>query len=230
MTSYNRVAIFYAPASKSPLAKFGSEWLGWDVENAFEVNHPNIPNLPAPISNIVATPQKYGFHGTLKAPFNLNSARSLDELRGALHNFGHQTSKFTIGRMKVARLGNFVALIQEDPSDQLQIVASNVVKLFEEFRAPLSEYDIAKRRKANLSPRQDELMLKWGYPYIFDEFKFHLTLTGKLDESDAERTKLVLIEHLSSILSNPMEAVDICLYGEREDGRFEIIERYPLQA
>lgn len=230
MTSYNRVAIFYAPASKSPLAQFGSEWLGWDVENAIDVKHPDIPNLPAPISDMTTTPRKYGFHGTLKAPFKLHATKSLDELRTALRGFSHKTSKFTVGQMMVARLGNFVAIIQASPSTILREFAAMTVEHFEEFRAPLNEKDIAKRRKANLSQRQNELMLRWGYPYVFEEFKFHLTLTGKLEEADAETTKNIIGEHLSDILNKPLEAVDICLYGERKDGRFEIIERFPLQA
>jgi putative phosphonate metabolism protein len=230
MTPYNRVAIFYAPASKSPLAEFGSNWLGWDIEKAIEAKHPEIPKLPTPISDIIATPQKYGFHGTLKAPFRLNTEKSLDELRNALRRFSEPISKFTIGQMKVARLGNFVAIIQETASGQLQNFASTIVEHFEEFRAPLSDDDITKRRKTNLSPRQDELMLKWGYPFIFDEFKFHLTLTGKLNEHDAEITKNILAEYLSDILAEPLEVIDICLYGERGDGRFEIIGRFPLQG
>lgn len=229
MTSYNRLALFYAPASKSPLAKFGSQWLGWDVENAIEVKHPDIANLPVSIAEMVATPQKYGFHGTLKAPFKLHTTKSLDELRAALQAFSHQTSKFMIGKMKVAQLGNFVAIIQESRSTNLRDFAAMAVENFEEFRAPLNEKDIAKRRKTKLTPRQDELMLRWGYPYVFEEFKFHLTLTGKLAEANVETTKDILAEYLSDVLDKPLEAVDICLYGEREDGRFEIIERFPLQ-
>lgn len=229
MTSYNRVAIFYAPASKSSLANFGSEWLGWDVENATEVKHPDIPSLPLPISDMVVTPQKYGFHGTLKAPFKLNTTKSEDDLRAALHSFTQQTPKFTIGQMAVAQLDNFVAIIQQSQSTNLHNFAATIVEHFEEFRKPLSENDVAKRRKANLTQRQDELMLQWGYPFVFEEFKFHLTLTGKLNESDAEATKNILARHLSGILNKPLQIVDICLYGEREDGRFEIIERFPLQ-
>ncbi|WP_162653474.1 DUF1045 domain-containing protein [Lentilitoribacter sp. Alg239-R112] len=228
MTTYNRLAIFYAPASKSPLAQFGSKWLGWDVEKASNAKHPDIQSLPAPIPDIVATPQKYGFHGTLKAPFKLNPTKSCDELRTALQTFCKNTPKFTIGKMKVAQLGNFVAIIQKNQSMELRNLAATIVEHFEEFRAPLGESDIVKRRRANLTQRQDELMLRWGYPYVFEEFKFHLTLTGRLDENDAETTKNILSEHLSDILSKPLKADDICLYGERNDGKFEIIERFPL--
>ena len=142
--------------------------------------------------------------------------------------FSEQHRKFFIGQMKVAKLGSFVAIIQENASDEFANLASEIVRSFEGYRAPLRDEDIAKRRKAGLTPRQDELMLQWGYPYIFEEFKFHLTLTGKLSEQNAQIVCDRLTDHLKPILDTPVEAIDLCLYGEREDGRFEIIERFPF--
>lgn len=228
MTLYKRVAIFYAPGSQTPLANFGAQWLGWDVEHAKSVPHPEIDDLPEPIEALVATPQKYGFHGTLKAPFRLHENQTLDGLGAAMKAFSEQHRKFFIGQMKVAKLGSFVAIIQENPSDEFANFASNIVTHFEDYRAPLTDEDIVKRRKAKLTPRQDELMLKWGYPFIFNEFKFHLTLTGKLSEQNAQTVCDRLTDHLKPILDTPVEAVDLCLYGERKDGRFEIIERFPF--
>lgn len=228
MTLYKRVAIFYAPGSQTPLANFGAHWLGWDVEHAKRVPHSQVDGLPAPISELVATPQKYGFHGTLKAPFRIRDDQTIDGLKDAMKAFSDQCKPFVIGKMKVATLGSFVAIIQENASDNFAEFASEIVRNFEDYRAPLRDEDIAKRRKAGLTPRQDELMLKWGYPYIFDQFKFHLTLTGKLSEQNAQIVCDRLTDHLKPILDTPVEAVDLCLYGEREDGRFEIIERFPF--
>lgn len=228
MTLYKRVAIFYAPGSQTPLANFGAHWLGWDVEQAKSVPHPQIDGLPEPIEVLVATPQKYGFHGTLKAPFRIRHDQTIDSLKEAMKAFSDQRKPFVIGKMKVATLGRFVAIIQEKASDNFAGFASEIVRNFEDYRAPLSDEDIAKRREAGLTPRQDELMLKWGYPYIFDEFKFHLTLTGKLSEQNAQSVCDRLTDHLKPILDTPVQAVDLCLYGEREDGRFEIIERFPF--
>ena len=231
MTLYKRVAIFYAPGSQTTLWEFGGNWLGWDVQHAKSVTHPDINGLPEPIETLVATPQKYGFHGTLKAPFRLHDDQTIDGLKAAMKVFCDQRQPFRIGKMKVATLGRFVAIIQENPSEMFAEFASEIVTHFDEFRAPLSDEDIAKRRnKSKLTARQDELMLKWGYPYIFEEFKFHLTLTGKLSEQNAQIVRDRLSDHLKPILDAPVEAVDLCLYGEREDGRFEIIERFPFSG
>lgn len=228
MTLYKRVAIFYAPGSQTPLANFGAQWLGWDVEHAKDVPHPDIDGLPESIEALVATPQKYGFHGTLKAPFRIRDDQTIDGLKDAMKAFSDQRKPFVIGQMKVAKLGSFVAIIQENASDEFANFASEIVRSFEDYRAPLRDEDIAKRRKAGLTPRQDELMLQWGYPYIFEEFKFHLTLTGKLSEQNAQIVCDRLTDHLKPILDTHVEAIDLCLYGEREDGRFEIIERFPF--
>lgn len=233
MNEYKRVAFFFAPVSQSPLATFGAHWLGWDAQAGKSVPHPDKfkvdkSGLNIAISDIVATPSKYGFHGTLKAPFRLANGKSINALCDAGHKFGKQIPKFTLETMRVAQLGCFIAITQAVPSAELNQLASKIVRNFDSFRAPLTEQDIAKRRQQKLTARQDELMLKWGYPFIFEAFKFHLTLSGKLEPDQMASTLNVLKEHLTDILKDPIEINDICLFGERGDGRFEIIERFPL--
>tara|TARA_R110002126_G_scaffold196969_8_gene344892 strand:- start:1536 stop:2243 length:708 start_codon:yes stop_codon:yes gene_type:complete len=233
MNEYKRVAFFFAPVSQSPLATFGAHWLGWDAQAGKSVPHLDVlmvdkSGLNIAISDIVATPSKYGFHGTLKAPFRLANGKSINELCDAGHKFGKQIPKFTLETMHLAQLGSFIAITQAVPSAELNQLASKIVRNFDSFRAPLTEQDIAKRRQQKLTARQDELMLKWGYPFIFEAFKFHLTLSGKLEPDQMASTLNVLKEHLTEILKDPIEVNDICLFGERSDGRFEIIERFPL--
>lgn len=233
MNDYKRVAFFFAPASQSPLAIFGAHWLGWDAEMGKSVPHLDRFEVykyghNTPFSDIVATPSKYGFHGTLKAPFRLAAGKSIKALCDAGRTFGKQTHKFTLENLRVTQLGSFIAITQGAPSSELNELASNIVRTFDQFRAPLTDQDITKRRQQNLTARQDELMLKWGYPFIFDAFKFHLTLSGKLEQDEMTSTLNVLNEHLTDILKDPIDVRDICLFGERNDGRFEIIERFPL--
>lgn len=230
MNEFKRVALFFAPESKSALAEFGANWLGWDVEAGQAAAHPLIEGLPADISQITQTPRKYGFHGTLKAPFRLAEGKSLADLKHAVGDFCTRRKAFSIGIMKVSQLGPFVAIIPASDAIDLGQFATDVVRKFDDFRAPLNEAEIAKRRQSNLSDYQDQLMLQWGYPYIFDQFRFHLTLSGKLSEADAATVQHVLDAHLTNILSDPVPVVDLCLFGEREDGMFEIIERFPLQG
>ncbi len=70
-----RYAIYWAPDAAHPLWAAGCDWLGRDPSLA--------PDAAArkPARPHVATPARYGFHATLKAPIRLAARRSLGELR-----------------------------------------------------------------------------------------------------------------------------------------------------
>jgi putative phosphonate metabolism protein len=225
---FTRYAVYFAPIADNPLGIFGNSWLGWDINTAKELERPNINDLPDSIENLTKTPQKYGFHGTLKAPFDLKGKNDVNDLRQAVFDFAKTHKAFNIGNLHVSNLGGFVALIQREPSRHLITLASECVMELDRFRAPLSEDDIKRRLQANLSTRQEHLMRTWGYPYIMDEFHFHLTLTGKLSDADASIVQLVLSKQLKSILDSSIIVSDVCLCGQRYDGQFQIIERFSL--
>jgi hypothetical protein len=111
--------------------------------------------------------------------------------------------------------------------DGLRRVAEACVRDLDGFRAPASDAELARRRKAGLSPRQDALLIRWGYPYVFEEFRFHLTLTGKLPGETLPLWTQTLARYLPD-LPAPFVVDQIALCGEREDGRFEMLHRYTL--
>ena len=39
---------------------------------------------------------------------------------------------------------------------------------------------MARRLRSPLSPQQRELLVRYGYPYVHEEFRFHMTLTGRV--------------------------------------------------
>ncbi len=225
---FTRYAVYYAPTADSPLGLFGNSWLGWDINTATEIPRPSIHSLPDSIENLTKTPQKYGFHGTMKAPFHLVDDNDIEDLKHAVQDFAKTRKAFEMGRLQVNSLGGFVALTQREPSDQLVSFASECVMELDSFRAPLTETDIKRRLQANLSTRQEHLMRTWGYPYIMDEFRFHLTLTGQLSDANTSTVQLALSEQLAPILDKPITVSDICLCGQRYDERFQIIERFSL--
>ena len=97
-------------------------------------------------------------------------------------------------------------------------------------RAPLTDDELARRRAANLTPDQEALLLRWGYPYVLDAFRFHITLSGKLPKAEAEATLATLTPHLAPLLDAPFIIDNLCLLGEAQDGMFHLIHRYPLGA
>lgn len=225
---FTRYAIFYTP-SPGPLSAFAAAWLGWDSVNGCSVAPPEIADLPAPISDITITPRKYGFHGTVRPPFRLAAGLSEDALLSQFADFCATYAPIELKGMELAQLGRFLALVPCGDESRINQLAARAVTVFDAFRAPLDDAEIERRRRANLSPVQDELLLKWGYPYVMQEFRFHMTLTGKLPKAQATKTREALEPHLVPLLPSPFVIDSLSLMGEAEEGgMFHVIDRIPL--
>ena len=98
------------------------------------------------------------------------------------------------------------------------------------FARSAPDGEVAKRRAAGLSPEQDTNLVEWGYPYVLDQFRFHITLTGKLPKGDLPAVEDYLASELAPLLPQPFVINDLALMGEAEDGRFHLIQRYALSA
>lgn len=227
---FNRYAIYYT-APQGPLADFGASWLGWDLVTGREVPHQTLPDLSQnEIAEITQTPRKYGFHGTIKPPFRLADGCDAEGLLQAFQSSAHQVAPVTLDGLKLAQIGRFLALVVDGDQSALAGLAGRMVAELDPFRAPSGDEELARRRAANLTPKQDEMLVKWGYPYVFDEFKFHLTLSGKLDPSRAAQIWDVLAPLVAPILPRPFVVGDLTLAREDADGRFHEISRIALGA
>ncbi|MEL7344883.1 MAG: DUF1045 domain-containing protein [Pseudomonadota bacterium] len=222
-----RYALYFTPAPGAFQTK-AAQWLGWDSDAGQSVPHPDLAGVPEPIPTLTETPRKYGFHGTLKAPFRLAADQTETALIDALDTFAATRQSATIGGLKVAALGRFLALIPDGDATQLADLTADIVTFFEPFRAPLSDADIAKRRASGLTPAQDALMLKWGYPYVMDEFRFHMTLTGALAPEAVATLTPILRAHFADVLTAPFRIDALSLLTEEDDGRFHLARRIGL--
>ncbi len=220
--SYSRFAIYYVPP-EGPLATFGASWLGWDLIDGADVPQFDVPGL----DDITMTPRKYGFHGTLKPPFQLNPGQTAEELESAVAAMVSRVAPATCDGLQLTPLGRFLALTPCGDMRQLQQVAEACVRDLDTFRAPATEAELTKRRAAGLSERQVALLTQWGYPYVMEEFRFHLTLTGRLPE-DAVAWWTDAVGRALPAFPQPFVVDQVALCGERPDGRFELIHRYAL--
>ena len=225
--SFERYAIYLLPDTGA-LADFGAAWLGWDARTGEATAPPYLPDLPMPLNEITATPRKYGFHGTIKPPFRLAPGQTEAELRTALRDFATHQTALSLERLELAQLGRFLALIPVGDTSELAALAADTVRQFDRFRAPLNDAELARRRQSRLTPQQDALLQQWGYPYVMEAFRFHLTLTGKLPKAKATALKDVLAPVLTPILPAPFAIGSLSLMGEGSDGMFREIERVPL--
>lgn len=220
--SYSRFAVYYVP-SDDALADFGAAWLGWDIRTGHDALRFDVNGL----RDITMTPMKYGFHGTLKPPFRLVEGHSITQLAEAAQTLAARLAPAACEGLALTALGGFLALTPVGDAPELRRVAQACVQDLDPFRAPASEAELARRRKAGLTPRQDAHLLKWGYPYVMEDFRFHLTLSGRLPAEALTHWSSVAEKHLPA-LPAPFKLDQIALCGERKDGRFELIHRYDL--
>jgi putative phosphonate metabolism protein len=230
MTTFRRYALFWAPPRGSALARFGASWLGWDAEAGELVPHPDVPRLPVPVAEITATPRRYGFHGTLKPPFRLAEGAGFAGLDRAAAALAGRIPPFQAPALEPARIGAFVALVPSAPGPALDALAAACVQELDAFRARPDERELARRRAHGLSPRQEEHLARWGYPYVLDQFRFHLTLTGALEREDGDEVFDILAGLTAPFCAAPLPVTELCLFGEGESGHFRIIRRYALSG
>lgn len=220
--SFTRFAIYYLPP-EGALAQFGAAWLGWDVGTGTGMVQPAVEG----IEEVTRTPRKYGFHATLKPPFRLAEGTTQAELERAAETLAASLPAARAESIGLSLLGRFLALTLEGDTRGVEQIAARCVTDLDRFRAPAGEAELARRRASGLSAAQDALLLRWGYPYVLAEFRFHMTLTGRLD--DPAPWEATLAKALPP-LPAPFRLDQIALVGEREDGRFELIHRYALSG
>lgn len=227
MTEYRRYAIYYAPPP-GEFARRSAHWLGWDAQAGQAVDQPDLPGLPRPLAALTADPRKYGFHGTMKAPFRLADGATRAELGAALDELGARQAPVVVPGLHLSQISGFLALVPQGDDGPLKALAFDAVTMLDPFRAALTEVEIAKRRPERLNPRQRALLDRWGYPYVDEEFRFHLTLSDKLEAAEGAGLAQVAAAYFADCLPQPFLIGDLCLFGEDAAGRFHLVSRHAL--
>ncbi|SHE58737.1 putative phosphonate metabolism protein [Kaistia soli DSM 19436] len=214
-----RYALYATPAADDPLCLAAVAWLGRDAFGGLEGPLPEVEGLAAgTLEAYLADPARYGFHGTLKAPFSLASDADEAGLLAAVDRFAAQSARITIPELVVRRLGRFFALVPNEPVAALDAWAGRVVSDFDAFRAPLSDADIERRRKSGLTLDEEANLLRWGYPYVFDAFRFHMSLTGRVPREDMEAVDTALRSHFAAFEGKPFVIDRLAVFVEPERG------------
>lgn len=226
MTAYRRYAIYMVPTGG--LYETGSAWLGWDSAAGRAIVHPHVPGLPLDASALTKAPRKYGIHGTLKPPFALAASADPLALAAALAAFCADHPPITIPAMALRRIGRFLALVPDAPAQSLADLAADTVRALDPFRAPPSAAEMSRRRKRGLTDRQEMLLQTWGYPYVMEEFRFHITLTGGIEPAHVARVEACLATLFEPHIGTALRIGDLALMGEDTEGRFHLLHRTPL--
>jgi putative phosphonate metabolism protein len=220
-----RVAIYYAPLPDDPLTHASSAWLGRDPVTGAAVRQPAVES----IGEITAEPRGYGFHATLKPPMRLAAGTDWTGFVMEVRTVASGIAPFDLPPMAVSDLRGFLALRETERCLALEALADACVERLDSFRAPVSDDELARRRKAKLSAEQDAMLVRWGYPYVFGTWFFHMTLTRRL--SDAEKSVILPAAEawFAGALAVPRRVEDICLFTQATPGApFNLAERIPL--
>jgi putative phosphonate metabolism protein len=225
-----RFGIYFAPAVTGELWRHAAIWLSRDAatDAAIEADIAGID--PAHRFALTRSARRYGFHATLKAPIALDGRLGGSDLDKAMKAWAAETAPVEIGRLMLKSLDGFLALVPVEQSAELTDFAGRVVEDFDGFRAPASPEEQARRMASTqLNPRQIDLLDKYGYPYVFEQFRFHMTLTDRLQPEDAEPLWAAADAWFAPTLNDAILLDRLVLFQETEPGApFRRLRDYPL--
>ncbi|MBP9943081.1 MAG: DUF1045 domain-containing protein, partial [Desulfomicrobium sp.] len=226
-----RYAIYFAPPEGSELERVCSAILGRCARTGVALKQPAIPGIePARLAELTASPRHYGLHATLKPPFFLAEQHDETELLENAAMIALKTRPFDLPGLELARIGSFLALTLTAPCPDLENLARICVTVLDPFRRPPDPEELERRRVRGLTANQERLLNLWGYPYVLEEMRFHLTLTGSIhDPNERERIHAALIPLLAPVLRAPVPVREICVFRQPcLEEPFLILERITL--
>lgn len=226
-----RYALYLAPDPASALWRFGSAVIGYDAESGKEPPPPDLAGFDASRWRaLTETPRRYGFHGTLKAPFRLKAGRDMGDLLCAVAALACAHEPFELPALQARALGAFIALIPPSPVPALDDLAAAAVRGLDGLRAPLSPAERTRRQPERLTPRQRALLDTYGYPYVLEAFRFHMTLTGSLPEAEqAHALAALAAAFAASGARAPVTISDVAVFAQDSPAaRFRLMARVPL--
>jgi putative phosphonate metabolism protein len=227
-----RYAIYYVPESGSALDRFGAHLLGYDAYRGEELPFPDGMVSAVPTwRELTQDPRKYGFHATLKAPISLAAGKNEAELLAACASFAETTRSIPVITPVVNAISDFIAIVPAERSAGLEAFAADCVREFDSFRAPLTAEDRVRRNPSKLTPVQCDYLDRWGYPYVMEEFRFHMTLTGRLPSEGRADLVGMLGKRFAALEMTSLAIDRIALFRQNSASmRFEIIGHWPLRT
>jgi hypothetical protein len=210
-----RYAIYYAPTCDSLLHRLGSSWLGRDAYTGEELEQPDIAGIKTITS--------------LKAPFRLKEGVHAAVLHEAVRTLSLAQPSVEISNLLLTAVNGFLALVPHKTQAQLYHLAENCVRNLDEYRAPLTSNEIARRQNGGLTPQQNQHLLAFGYPYVLDEFKFHITLTNQLPTEKIDWLMSRAHQHFAPVIGQSLTIDCLSIFEQIESALpMTITKQFPL--
>jgi hypothetical protein len=226
-----RYAVYFCPSPDSDWGIAGAKWLGRCAITGKRGQQLEISGIDSELfRSLTSDPKRYGWHATLRAPFKLVPEHEVGDLLLKLHQLAKTLKPFDLPKLVVSTAGGFLSLRPKITSDELDAAAATFVRELQSFALPLTEAELTRRRKAELTPEQDKLLVNWGYPWVLEEFNFHFSLTGSLDSVDSKIEKKLIQaakKHFENLSSCRFDRIALVI--EPEAGKdFEVIKLLEL--
>lgn len=205
-----RYAVYYAPDPASQFSQLGTKWLKREG---------------------MERPRRYGFHATLKAPFQLAPGRTQLDLVRALERLSQDFDGTEIGEFELSLQGGFLALRPKLWHQDAQELANACVIALDYLRAPLTPMELARRHAEKLGPEETRNLARYGYPHVLRQFAFHLTLSDKRDEAVLAVLRDEATEFFAPVLKVAHPFDRLSLFVERDPSApFEMIQQFELRS
>jgi putative phosphonate metabolism protein len=224
-----RYAIYYAPEAGELLGRLGATWLGRDAEAGLALAQPAVPGVD--VARLTAEPRRYGFHATLAPPFAPAPGVAEEAVLNVATTLAETLSPLRLPPLEVRQMGSFIALVQSADSAEVDELAAACVRAFHPLRAAPTATELDRRRKTGLSARQEALLTRWGYPYVFEEFRFHLSLTGPVNAAEADILLPAARAYFATACAMALSVAALTVFHEPAPGEpFKLLARYPLRG
>lgn len=234
MSGQPRYAIYIAPPPDTPLWAFGSRVLGYDAATGHDIDGFHLPDFGQAVwRQLTAGARTYGFHATLKAPFRLKPSYAEADLCASLELLANSVTNFSLGALAPTVLSRkdhtgFVALTPRQASRELANLERRTVEELDDYRVSPTDAEIARRQPDTLTERQRTHLQRYGYPYVLDDYRFHMTLTDRISQPE------ILADLMADKLCNTLGTAeltvsDLVLFRQdNEQARFRILQRFAL--
>jgi putative phosphonate metabolism protein len=220
-----RVAVYYAPELDDPLWVAGNQWLGRDPETGATFARRPAIDIP----HLTDEPALYGLHATLKPPMRLAPGTRYEDFAAAVTELAAGLQAFPLPPLAVDNLDGFLALREQEDSRDLQALADSAVATLDGFREQPEAEELARRRRHGLSEAEETMLERWGYPYVFQLWRFHITLSRRLDAAEMRKARPIAEAHFAEALAVPRRVSSLAVFTQRGAGQpFLIAQRFPL--
>lgn len=228
-----RYTISLALSPSSELWKTGVHWLGMEPFSGEIIDQPVLLGIDADrLWELTRSARRLGFHAPVKPFFRLACGVDEEQLCGLLNIFSLKHHSFVLSSLTLRAQENKFFLEPDTYPSSLLSLAADCIRTFDPYGAAPKPSESARLKAAVLSPQEKQNLELWGYPYVFNQYRFRLFLTSRItDAAEKEVMYSALARIFVTVSASPLKVDALCLFVEAGSGQpMRFIRRFPLPS